>query len=177
MKFRFFAYTAILLTFAGLISCQKAGTFLGIIVPVIPNENVNDFFQTHFSGYINPAYERFFGDNGQDNKCIMINSKEEFKEYISDSSIELPEIDFNLYTLIVGRYLMSNTTKYVITEQNIVIKRKKLELNMTIECADMRLTTVMMFYYWGVYPKLPSKSVHVNVDIHVNENLRPNPYT
>jgi len=164
-----------LLTLAGLISCQKMDTFHEIVEPAI-SENVNDFFQTHFSGFINPIHEHFFGDNKvghESSKCILINSKEEFEKHISDSSIELPEIDFNQYTLIVGRHhMIYRTTKYVIVEQKIVSKRKKLELNMTVERPDFAFTASMMFYYWGMYPKLPSKPVHVNADIRIIEDLR-----
>ena len=171
MENRLFTHTAMMLMLAGLISCQKVNTFQEMIESAIPHDNVTDFFQTHFSGYINPVYERFFGDNGKDDTCILINSKEEFEKHISDSSIELPKIDFNLYTLIVGRHLMPNVTKYVIIEQEIVIKRKRLELNLTIERPDLAFTAVSMFYYWGVYSKLPQKRVHVNVDVLVNKDL------
>ena len=45
----------------------------------------------------------------KEDKCIVINNIEEFIEIISCDNIELPEIDFNSYTLIVGMHI---TTRY-----------------------------------------------------------------
>ncbi len=91
----------------------------------------------------------------------LINSKEEFKAIYSCDN-ELPDIDFALYSIILGQKRMPNSY-YSVVEQNIK-ETDILELNIFVQLpSDGVWPAFSNMYYWGIYPKLPNKKINVNI--------------
>ena len=156
---------AILLIMAGgLASCESTGDVehdSDLIESVLPNEGIAAFFEQHlpsFSGFISELF--FVGQNG--NRVIVINSMNELRRHVSSTSVELPDIDFNSYTLIIGQQQMSGTG-YRLIDQSLVVGSRMLELTLTVEVPEGSFTIICPLYFWGLFPKLPRRSINVNV--------------
>jgi hypothetical protein len=91
----------------------------------------------------------------------VINSAKELKKIVS-SSVELPEIDFGKYTLIIGQQVMSSSSFYVL-DQNLDVGSAKITLNLTVKRHDWAYGVFTHLYFGGLYSKLPNKNVSVNV--------------
>ena len=135
----------------------------GIIIEhIIPNEEVTAFFEEYLPSSIHVFQEcSFFAINDKSgDKCVMINSVDEFRKSFSCSSTTLPAIDFESYTLIIGHYTVMCICDYVI-EQEIVVKSKKVILNLIWHCPDGAYASSGMMCYWGIYPKISNKNIIV----------------
>jgi hypothetical protein len=118
-----------------------------------------------FEKYLPPNFslydsEYFFVED-EDNRCLMINSMDELKA-IMYSPIELPDIDFDKYTLVMGQYIAPGTA-YRIIEQSITVNPEEIILNLSIEEPDGTYAVLSPLYYWGLYPKIPQKTITVNL--------------
>ena len=95
---------ALLLSGAGFAGCSDSDeqpTAAGT-PPVTPSQDVSDFFDAHLSGHetdFNFSYMDCY-----ETECFLINSVEEFRA-IAPEPIELPDIDFAKYSLIVGQHV------------------------------------------------------------------------
>lgn len=135
-------------------ACDKSNGEPKEIEPVTANEELSAFIEKYFAG----DFSLWPDDN--DDKCVMVNSMEEF-ENIFSSSVELPAINFDRYTLIVGRHQMA-TTGHRVVNQSITVRSQKTELNLIVEIPTACFPMVSPMYYVGLYPKLPRTSVEVN---------------
>jgi hypothetical protein len=128
------------------------------ITPVFINEEITSFFEKHLPS---PALIRsncFFFDN-EDDTYYLINSMKQFRQLTYCS--ELPEIDFNSYSLIVGQKKVPNSF-YTILEQKIV-ESSELELNLVLDLGENHYPAFSTLYFWGIYPKLAGKkTLNVN---------------
>ena len=105
-------------------------------------------------------FKTFFEQGSWDNEtCLMINSTQEFQAAYMGTK-ELPEVDFNQYTLVIGR-TWSSDGSYVL-DKTVLYNRDftyELEaqflhyLNCSFVCSIIR------FYYWNLYPKLEPKEI------------------
>ena len=158
MKKSFLIIVAIVLCF----SCDDKDK---IINPVLlaDEETIVAFFEKHLPTPSLSTSECFFVGDENDG-CIMINSMDELIKNMVCSSIVPPEIDFNLYTLIVGQHQMPNSYYYIV-EQNIVESgRSRLILNLRVKLPDDgHWPAFSKLYYWGIYPKLENKTINVNL--------------
>ena len=149
----------------------KEGHKSVVINPVKPSDEVIAFFEEHlpplYSGTEAPGGSFFFLDLGKfESICLMINSVEEFRDIASCPFDNLPAIDFESYTLIIGQQLVGNPVCYRITEQNIINEPKKIGLNIAFKNPDPEcwaLGISVSLRYWGIYPKLQIKPINVNV--------------
>ena len=89
--------------------------------------------------------------------CFIINSMHAFGEAFECDMI-IPYIDFENYTLIIGKHKISSIGCYV-KEQKIV-ENSCLTLLTTIY-PHGSLPSGGTCYYWGIYPKLPKKQLYV----------------
>ena len=132
-----------------------------IIRPVtIMDENIIDFF--HKALYIDDISPCFFTDSPSykyKDTCFMINTLWEFQQACA-CSYNLPEIDFDRFTLIIG--------KHIVPLPNIIIfDQKIIEDNvLTLLIQKEQLNTgstqnVAIQNHWGIYPKLPNKQFFV----------------
>lgn len=135
--------------------------------PVLVSEDVSAFFKKHLpsSSYSSPEPSFNFGKIGFDDKeCFLINSMEEF-EAVAPPSVELPVIDFERHTLIIGQHWLGSPG-FTLVEQAIDSEPDEMELNLVYRATGGASPTVMtVFYFWGLYAKLPEKTVKVDIKI------------
>ena len=91
--------------------------------------------------------------------CYVINSHKELSELYSGEK-NLPIIDFDKYTLILGKTMES--AGYAIEGHNIEITDNLLIITLTIKQLEGSYTQQFVpCYYWGLYKKLPFKEYSV----------------
>lgn len=147
-----------LLLIIGLEGCEEKEQIKTILPKTNLSEEITSFFKTTL-----PATSEsncfFLSEKGD--VYYLINSKEEFQAIYSCSNA-LPEIDFTLYSIIVGQKRMPNSY-YSVVEQNIE-ETDVLNLNILTQLpSDGHWPAFSNMYYWGVYPKLPNKKIEVNI--------------
>ena len=166
MKSNVLILKAVLLLLGGnLVACDdsKEPEVVGT-PPVAASEEVTAFFTTHLpeSSY-NCSEVKFnfseidFGET----ECFLINSTEEF-EAVAPPSVELPVIDFDKYTLIIGQHWMGHPG-YSFEKQAVDTESDKMTLNLVYKQLKGGTPAIMtIFYFWGLYDKLPEKTLTVN---------------
>ena len=100
MKSKVFTLMVILFVLAVSFSACEAGKK---IKPIQPDDDVVAFFERHLR-------ECFFSKE-QCDLCIVINSIDEFRDFFH-CSYALPAIDFESYTLIIGKHITSTPSPY-----------------------------------------------------------------
>ena len=94
------------------------------------------------------------------NVVCLINSRQDL-EAIYSGSRELPEFDFDKYTLIIGQQIMPCRDFYLVKKE-LLADVNGLVLNLYVRNdGDNLSTAIQHLYYWGVYPKLVQKSILV----------------
>ena len=111
MKTRILTLTAALLLLGGFVACNDSeeSEYIGT-PPVTASADVSAFFKTYLpsSSSSHPEPEFNFSEiDDRDIECFVINSMEEF-EAVAPPSVELPVIDFDKYTLIIGQHWMGH---------------------------------------------------------------------
>ena len=166
MKSNVLILKAVLLLLGGnLVACDdsKEPEVVGT-PPVAASEEVTAFFTTHLpeSSY-NCSEVKFnfseidFGET----ECFLINSTEEF-EAVAPPSVELPVIDFDKYTLIIGQHWMGHPG-CSFEKQAVDTESDKMTLNLVYKQLKGGTPAIMtIFYFWGLYDKLPEKTLTVN---------------
>ena len=122
----------------------------------------DDYRQTK-SFFFDP--ETLGGVGISENFFYVINSRQELANiYLGDK--ELPEIDFDKYTLIVGQQIMPFLGFYV-GKKELVADNDRLVFNLYArhDSNDDSLLSLALqhLYFWAVYPKLSQKTIEVNV--------------
>ena len=120
---------------------------------------IEDFFNSEFT-YSAKAF--FF--NGDypicDNFVYVINSRQEFADVYLGKK-ELPEVDFDKYTLIIGKEMMPYLGFYI-TKKELLAKEDGLELTICAKNDNEILPCMLQaLYYWGLYPKQAQKKISV----------------
>jgi hypothetical protein len=164
---------ALLLIGGGFAACDdSAATRAGdsqeeAQAPVPTSDKITAFFDKQlppvFDSFSFRSEYFFVGD--KENKCLMINSVDELRAFVP-FSVELPTIDFDQYTLIVGQCWMTTGGGFNVAGQSIKIGSKEMELNLIADYPFDAMPDITMFYplyYWGLYLKLPQKPIVVNV--------------
>ena len=183
-KYLFFA--SMLLSVVMLLSCNNSddeGFDNGsesdgsTISPINVSEGpIADFFNVEWPNKTDRAYnaKSFFYDSSRDfglqvteSVVSLINSRQELADiYLGDK--ELPDIDFDKYTLIIGRQKMPYPYFYV-AKQELIAGKDGLILNLYANNDEEILPCMKhCMYFWGLYPKLSQKAIIVNV----SENYR-----
>jgi hypothetical protein len=108
--------------------------------------------------------QTFFSTVPEEEKCLIINSEQEFREaYKGDK--ELPKVDFSKYTLVVGCSWGSDTS-FSFDDFEMVDKGDSYQLNLTLNHnvhPDYGAFCVVVdIYFWRLYPKMESKLVSFN---------------
>ena len=142
-------------------------TVSNVILPIeVADENILDFFKTELPPFkfVNPLC--FFTDiyDWRDT-CILINNIYEFQQSY-ECEKKLPYIDFDKFTLIIGKKHLQSRPSYCFCEQKIVedsVLTQIIKFYYGGGGSDMRDT----WYHWGIYPKLPDKPFYVEfIQIH-----------
>ena len=132
------------------------------VYPASQNNEVTAFFAKHLPTPTgSEKSELFFVGDEKNDIFITINSTDELKRNMSASSIELPDIDFNAYTLIIGQHQMGYSS--FVAGQCMTVESKKMKLLIITEHPENAYAAMGTMYYWGLYPKLPKKSIHIQI--------------
>ena len=101
--------------------------------------------------------EVFFTDVPKNkDTCLIINNEDELMSaYHGDE--ELPKIDFTNYSLVIGKLYV--TAGLYVKEQTVQYDAPTTLSLFLEQEADAALTVMVNHYYWGVYPKLPTKNI------------------
>ena len=94
--------------------------------------------------------------------CVMINSAEEFQaiNFINDMTFELPTIDFDVYTLVIGQY-QAPSFGWQFVAQRIVVEPEEITMNILLRNMGITSDDLRPKEYWGLYPKLPQLPIRV----------------
>ena len=136
-----------------LVGCSgdEADTSEKIIMPIVPDEAIVTFFDTHL-----PAFGRgeccFFADDKIE-KYYLINSRKEFEKISACDN--LPEIDFDSYSLIIGQREVPRFSYGNDLVEQTILESTNLTLNIAIKNAMYQ--SFNTFRHWGIYPKLSKK--------------------
>ena len=102
--------------------------------------------------------DSFFVDSDRD-ECYVINSLQELKSiYCGDD--ELPELDFDKYTLVIGQKVNPDAF-YPVLKQDLTFLDNKCLLNLYVPDFKELNTTNVPFYYWALYPKFNTEGINV----------------
>lgn len=127
---------------------------------ILPIDNLDKSIVDFFGSALPVIKSDCFFSSVDGDVCCIVNSKEELQAIYSCEK-ELPEINFSLYTLVIGQKKMPNSY-YSITEQSID-ETDVLTLNLHVQLPDEHWPAFSQMYYWGIYPKLYKKKIDVNV--------------
>lgn len=156
----------------GLISCNKDednGTSEGTSIQrVTPDRETYDFFNREWTHLGDGSPISFFQDNSED-VCLLINSEEEFRESYQGTDERIPYIDYQQYTLVIGKkkYYTSEGEKNPtqLEGQKLYLKDGKyvLDLSCRYNIPGVSFYTDRFICFWGLYPKLSPKDITVNI--------------
>lgn len=104
-------------------------------------------------------FKTFFEQGSyDDDSYLMINSREDFQKAYMGTK-ELPEIDFDKYTLIIGR-TWGNDSSYELAD---VFLRDDGDNYLLDACLwhhnGFAFFAIVRIYYWRLYPKLAQKDI------------------
>ena len=101
-------------------------------------------------------------DYYHNNEVHVINSRQELADlYVGEK--ELPAIDFDKYTLIIGQQIMPGLG-YYIRKRKLVMEEDGLVLTLNARNDGEAIALALQhLYFWGLYPKLPQDRITVNV--------------
>lgn len=105
--------------------------------------------------------ETFLLDHLSDN-CYIINSDDELRSIYTGKE-QLPAIDFESYTLIIGQKLSNNV--YQNLDKQSFYERDGVTYLDLYFSGDIVLPMLAYFNYWGLYPKFSNKGITVNIII------------
>ena len=153
---------ALLLSGAGFAGCSdsdEAPTAAGT-PPVAPSQEITDFFEAHLSGHSSDF--NFSHIDCYETECFLINTVDGLREIVPEP-IELPDIDFAKYSLIVGQHVFEEP-RYSLESQAVETGTDALTLNLVYsEFCGIAPAMVAPYYFWGLYDKLPEYEVNVNI--------------
>lgn len=113
----------------------------------------------YWDGFGNEFKTFFEQGEWNDESCLMINSQQEFQAAYMGTK-ELPEVDFNQYTLVIGR-TWSSDGSYVL-DKTVLYNRDftyELEAQFLHYLNGTAICSIIRFYYWSLYPKLEPKEI------------------
>jgi hypothetical protein len=130
----------------------------------IPSEELNFFMMDALHGSANKGRKTFFSEEDVAEECLIINSEEEFRQaYKGDK--ELPKINFDYCTLVIGRtYGEHGGMTYGGHElkDNGDTYQLNVTLNNNVNPDYYYSTTFTDIYFWKTYLKMEKKPVVFN---------------
>ena len=135
-----------------------------IIYPAtITNKDILDFFNyaTH-KGFAYPSSPYFFRTMPDNiDTCLVINSRNELEQACEASAHwALPDIDFEIYTLLIGRHRVYDRDLQIVNQKIFENSVFTLLVRKTISYSPEPELKAYLFH-WGLYPKLPDKPLYV----------------
>ena len=142
----------LLLLMAG---CENEDDNMGLEMEqtAIPYWESPYFFKTLKNGKEEYHFENYF---------MLVNSQEELMAICKDS-ITPPNIDFNNYSLVVGRYY-DNAGYKVLVSQNVLVRPAQINIRLK-RIADATLAVGLYYHFWALRPKIECDSVQFIVSV------------
>lgn len=138
----------------------------GKVIPVLGDksnfEALYDFFDKELPLLSISEQNNPFLLDGHSEICYFVNSYDEFRSIYTGKE-QLPVIDFDSYTLIVGQ-TCSNNIYGEIDKQEFYEKDGKYNLDLFFYC-DFVQPMIVYYNYWGLYPKLSKEELNVNLNV------------
>lgn len=144
---------------------SKSGT---LPIADIPDE-VTVFFDENVDLIAKAIFEKD-GNLEVTDRCVMINSVEGLPKTNYDDTpfeFEYPAVDFDTYTLVVGQWSQGHVSLYL-ASQSFVIEDNIATMNLIIGVKEGIYTDEYVPYpafFWGLYPKIDSKTIETNVTL------------
>lgn len=133
----------------------------GCVTPVNAPEEVQAFFNERISGEYGYGYDIGFS-LGDRTKCVVIDNMDEFRD-IAPVGIDLPKIDFDKHTLIIGCVILGGYI-YDFISQKIYSESDRIILSLEFNYIDgISLDEDVFYAFWGLYPKLPDREIELDV--------------
>ena len=147
-------FGAVLMSFSALLltSCDDDEEI--IIFPKEHGVEINAFFDSNTKDFF-----RSFAE-GKD-ICFIINDRSELEKLYKGNN-QLPQIDFETSTLIIGKTHLSSTG-YQVDKQFIKSLDGVNTLTLQLH-AEGLYPAFSDLYYWGIYPKLTFNKLEVKIN-------------
>jgi hypothetical protein len=163
-KFVFFFIVLVASTFLGACSSDDDSISKDVIQPVsLTSGPIVEFFNAELrrstkSFWYEEYPDRLYGDIP--NIACVVNSREELADiYLGEK--ELPDIDFDKYTLIIGQQMMPGFGFYL-TKKELTLSNDGLILTLyTRNDNEVIPDALQHLYFWDLYPKLSQTKVSV----------------
>jgi hypothetical protein len=126
---------------------------------------ISDFFRTEFgTSEDEKPFDLKNNVSSEDDPCIIINSEEDFMEAYM-GKLNLPTIDFSLYTLIIGKaYLSAGTFIDNMGIRQTNPEKATLAINCIVDTKGAYTCNELWEYYWKLFPKFHASEINVEVN-------------
>ena len=162
-KFVFIFAILVASTFLGACSSDDDSISKDVIQPVsLTSGPIVEFFNAELRRSTNSFwcddYSGLYGDIP--NIVCVVNSRQELADIYMGKK-ELPDIDFDKYTLIIGQQMMPGFGFYL-TKKELTLSDDGLILTLyTRNDSDIIPDALQHLYFWDLYPKLSQTKVSV----------------
>lgn len=134
------------------------GTVLSPVNDIEGYDSISLFFNSELPIGTNSG--TFFANSDQ-NECFVINNPQELRNiYIGDN--EIPEMDFDHYTLVIGQRIEPDLY-YPVQSQELQFLDNKCQMKIHIPNIEGLYSVNHHFYYWALYPKFKTEDISVSV--------------
>jgi len=105
-------------------------------------------------------------ENVGEEVCKIINSTKELESIYSGDK-DLPEIDFQQYTLVIGQIIMPAGGYKCVKQELVNITRDSSHvLNLYVEnIYEYKPCVITPLYFWGLYPKIHLSNITINIEM------------
>lgn len=177
---KFILFFSILITAICVCACSSdddSDSFESNLPIGLTDEAITDFFNSELPE-LHHSYDRYRNTESffyeiidsvtsdgmaiKENMVYVINCQQELAD-VYQGKRELPAIDFDKYTLIIGQQIMPGLGFYVVKKElltgdnGLILTLYARNDNEIISCALQNL------YFWRIYPKLSQNTISVNV--------------
>ena len=151
-----------------VVSCSSDEETEGVLVPEAEiSEEVSNFFNDEFPSISNTYLESFFLHEDRSAMYVINDQEQLLRIYHGDG--KLPEIDFQKYSLVIGKELiiMKIGEKYPVKLNNKSLYRNGEYYSLNLYCdyviPEVTINAYRYIYYWGIYPKIKDNKISVNI--------------
>lgn len=123
-----------------------------------PDNDLSEFFKESLKYSQSAPFFSLSGSYYSDT-CAVYNSEKELKEAYSGNRL-LPAIDFNTYSLIIGRAFRYSIDCHV-TNVSLYNELDAYRILVTMTDPDSGRDAIDASFFWGLYPKMKPKEIIV----------------
>ena len=143
---------------------------------LVPSDELDFFMMDALHGNESQGRRTFFSEAAEEEKLLIINSEEEFREaYKGDKELPSTGINFNYCSLVIGRTYGEHggisLGGFDLTDNGDAYQLD-VTLNNNVNPDYTSIAAFVDLYFWKIYPKMEKKPVVFN-RIHQDVNLDP----